>query len=267
MVTITQIPISGKMREQFEVFLKGTQITDWSFSECVHFKVAQASPSFYPDAQPICDVCGHPIRRICLFDKKGESYRKSLGICCATNLLAMIEYKGDTDKLNYDRTVELQKKTMMKRFIEADKARKAIELETKYHTEFKYCTDVVEAVTKKYPKMFEHWTDDSKLSKPVRQFSEFLVWLKQGTVNEYHLGKLREAMSGKEPKDWVLEVDNYAIVAKKQNKARQCIAKLLDVEKGGNFIVNMSHWGGDYTPKQIEVIERIARDHNIEVTE
>lgn len=229
MVKITEIPITSKMKDKFEIFLKKNPLGSIVFGDFGKWENGGN-----------CAVCGH---RLIWSFRNGMT---DIGICCATNLFALEKCEGNYDKLNFERIVKLEKKTIIKRQIEWKKKQIAQELEIKYNDEFKFCSEVVDLTLNDVffqdERIVSLPDDDrnkdgrhfffagipeykTKAMSKIYQANSWLNWMKEGTVNDYYTGKLHDLMKEK-PEEIIKEAkvrleENEKIAEKEQEKRNE----------------------------------------------
>jgi len=193
MVEINELPIAGKIKEKFITYLKEHPIDSIHLGDFQKLKGGDD-----------CNVCGHALKWA-FYDDLDKT---AIGICCGVNIIALQKCKGNFDKLNFDRIVKLEKKTIIKRQKEWEKKQVALKLEIKYNEEFKFCIKVVELASEE--KAFESFVgerdgnkffyaglnqDKHNVLKKIYQCDSWLSWLRQGSVSEYYLGELHKLQS------------------------------------------------------------------------
>lgn len=112
MPKLLELPLSGKIRKDFESFFSATNSTAENWD--LHDNYNPLEPK-----SKSCFICGHGIKNPVGFRNMETDQRVDIGVVCASNLLSLgMYYKGNIDKLNFDRQVRLEKKTIMKRLAE-----------------------------------------------------------------------------------------------------------------------------------------------------
>jgi len=117
MPKLLDLPIAGQIKRDFENFFDKTNsnIQDWEFDQVTKFSIMDIEMGKLKDVSDNCYICDHVIKNICVFRlKKDYSETKGLGVCCASNLMAMQQY-GSIENLNFERQVKLEKKTLLKK--------------------------------------------------------------------------------------------------------------------------------------------------------
>lgn len=225
-VEINELPIKGKIKEKFLTYLKVNPI------DLIHLG------SFTKlEGGGECDVCGHSLKWA-FYDEFNKS---AIGICCGINIIALQKCKGNFDKLNFDRIVALEKKTIIKKQKEWEKKQIALKLEIKYNDEFKFCIKVVELASEE--KAFESFLgerdgnkffysglgkDKSNVIKKIYQCDSWLSWLRQGSVSEYYLGELHKLQS-QTPTQIIDEAKEKFIQYQEQSEKNKEIYKIHEL--------------------------------------
>lgn len=285
MVDITEIPLTGKMKEKFVEFFSEHKLESISLGD---FGKWQGGGT--------CAVCGHGLS----WAFRNNLEHRDIGICCATNILALQKCKGDYDKLNFDRIVKLEKKTIIKRQKEWEKKQEAIKLEIKYNDEFKFCTSVMNmALTDNFFKenRFVSLDDDSRnetcngnflyggigdeRAKPLRkvyQCNSWLSWLQHGTVNEYYTNKLHDLMKEtpeqiiQEAKQKVVDYQKLEEKHTQDTKFYQKLHHLKDIRLAKfdvDFVNNLQEYFQRYSKfsdKQKEAINKLWHKYKKQLT-
>jgi hypothetical protein len=198
MVKITELPISKKMQEQFEQFYKITSTETFTFKEITSATILKVSPSMYPGVNPMCSVCGHGLETVLVFqsDQTGRLY--GLGSVCGCNLIAM--QKDGIDQLNFNRTVALEKKTIMKRMLEFQAEQNKIKLEVEHTDAIYWLYQLVEEskirLEEVYEGFFYHWADHVRFFKKHLEFyhSLYIQVTKKGTLSDKQINALKKSI-------------------------------------------------------------------------
>lgn len=145
MVNIREIPITGKMREDFEKFFKvNGEPEQFELSEVTTAKLLKAMP--IKGIRPNCSVCGHGLIIVPVFENKKSDKKFAVGQVCASNLRAIGKLKGDIDELNFKKMVKLERKTITKRMLEFEAEQNKISLEIIHNMEVTWLYELVNAM-------------------------------------------------------------------------------------------------------------------------
>lgn len=152
MVSIKELPITGAMKEHFERFLNIHPIGDITFNEVVVF-VKDDDGFIHPtDPDPQCSVCGHALKYGFVY-RDPDGSRLALGTVCASNYEGVVKW-GSIEETNFHKIVRLEKKTMMKRLLEAQAEQGKIILETKYHNEITWLYSLIMTSQEEVPELW-----------------------------------------------------------------------------------------------------------------
>ena len=288
MPEIIELPIAGKIKEKFLAFLDKNPLDKIYLG---NFMKLEGGGN--------CGVCNHNLKWG--FTDFPDDNRV-IGICCGTNIIALQKCKGNFDKLNFERLVKLERKTIIKRQIEWEKTQKALQLEIKYNEEFKFCSEVVNLVLSdnffKEHKIVSEDDDDRNreeksffyaglpqykcdaLSK-VFQCDSWLRWLKAGTVSDYYLENLHRLMP-QTPLQIVNEAKERLIqfeeIAKQKEQERQLsydyfekVVKLKEIRLGKydvDFVKSLNSFFSNkdyFTENQRNAIDRLCHKYRKQI--
>ena len=274
MVKITELPITGKMLEDFQKFFRLHEGPGgWDYMEMITY-----NPESPGDVPPICSVCGHGLKYIFVYSKDGN--RHGFGVVCASNLEAL--QKKDIDKLNYDRTVKLQRKTILKRMIEHQTAQNKLNLEVQHYDKVHYIVDIYNRLLDEYGEYtVSSWMVNSySNSHPFKRYMEFFVSLyysyERGKLSEKQLSALGRSIN----KMTVDERMNAFAIAydeemdrqsKKNRQSRHYYIVYDMIDKWGlndwerKFLKSVKEWfeaGKNYSEKQMETIRNVHDKHH-----
>jgi hypothetical protein len=150
MVDITELPLTGKMKEKFNIFFQEIKQLGIPLD-----KIDFDGYEYRKDVSSNCDICGHAIKQRLKFKSQTKHPQKwELGVCCASNLRAIQGVKGDIDKLNFDRKVVLEKKTILKRMREFEEEQSKIQLEIQKKDVLDFLNDFHKKLVKLCPHKF-----------------------------------------------------------------------------------------------------------------
>lgn len=193
MVDIRDLPIDGKIKEKFVLYLEKNPLNTLHLGDFAKW-----------EGGGTCAICGHSLSWS--FRDMSPLGNRDIGICCGCNVLALQQCKGDFDALNFQRKLALEKRTIAKRQREFEKQQKAIELEIKYNDEFKFCTELTkrfyedsdfqEMIGKRDNDFYSYAMGErqNQCLYKIKKAESFLVWIKKGKVSDYYLAELRKIM-------------------------------------------------------------------------
>lgn len=230
MPTIYDLPLAGKIKGHFEKFFEDTdsEATDWSMGDFNKILIHNVQNPLSP-MQDRCAVCGHRLIWGAQFgsDDKDDI---TVGRVCASNLIALSKYNNDISQMNFDREVELQKRTMNKRMKEAKQREKVIQLEIQFSDELYYCQQMIEQLKKEFPKVKESAekfettfihefsrTYGMTYRNKVKLFSQFLYWTDEGR-EYFEIEDLQKAIKSKTVEERIAEIKAEVIREQKRQK-------------------------------------------------
>lgn len=285
MVGLRELPISGEIKRDFEGFLAktGSIFSDWELTEVEENIPGIPTARVGKPLSSSCEVCGHGIKHVCIFERKTGS-EAHLGVVCASNLIAINKY-GSLDKLNFARKVKLEKKTILKKLLEFQAQQEKLKIEVKYFEEVKWLNELFAKVLEKYPNLYGIAEGGYKFSsafyKHLQFFQSVKVAFERGKMTDNMALAVRKSMREKSIDQRVKELEDYVNYlieqAVKQEKIDQASHKLRCLYKvsytGGGIWFNYSMWEGHrsflasvikqydekrfLSDKQIEVINKI----------
>lgn len=283
MVNITELPIAPKFKENFDRWLGDRDIADVSLGN--FSKITEGSGN--------CAVCGHGIK----YGMEEHGFRgRHIGICCATNIYALQECKGDFDKLNFERKVRLAKKTIYKRRKKWEAEQKKIQMQIKYSEEFQFCHKVLkDFVCEKelWDRNFFWFGNEGSLflQSPNRnyekamakivQIKSWLSWANSGVVNDAYLNQLRELMkqtpkeivdefkmllteADKKQDEFIAKRKKFDDTMKDLHRLNDCRLSQYDWDKPKSLL----NWGYEknfFTDKQYSLIESLQHKYRNQI--
>ncbi len=197
MVSIREIPISGNIANDFNRFFQVLNDLE------VPLKSLKLDGYKYRvDDSSSCAICGHAIKQRYLI--KGDKGQKwELGIVCASNLLAIQNVDGNIDKLNYDRKVALEKKTILKRMKEFEEEQAKIQLEIQKGDIFDFLNSIHSRLVELKPRAFGVFKDEkpedypsycSVLEQKARFFLSVRISMLRGQLTKNQETAIRKQM-------------------------------------------------------------------------
>lgn len=282
MVEILELPIQSKMKDKFIQFLEFTKSKqdDWNFEGIISSVELKEPNHKYVGVSDSCNVCLHGLKSIVIFRNKNTNEYKGLGTICGANLIAIQKYEGDIDKLNYDRMVKLEKKTIIKRMLEHQAKMGKIILESKYYEEMNWLYELIEEAKIRYEDYFlGHYHNDSTFSSIYRNNLDFYISIynqveRKGKLSTKQIDAIRKNMNKQSIEERFTKLDNilketWIKVAKKrimeihhgiiQNLITPFKHKLNSWQR--DVISDLNNWyinNGYYSEKQMGLILKIA---------
>lgn len=277
MVEIDEIPIQAKMKDKFMKFFEFTNTDqgDWSIEGIISSEELKVHDNQYHGVSDSCSVCLHGLMQIVVFKNKKTHEMKGFGIVCGSNLIAMQKYDGDLNKLNYDRIVKLERKTITKRMLEFQAESGRIVLETQYFEEITWLYEFVEEVKIRYEEDYFNNTDPkfNNVFSTIRFFMSIYNQLqRKGKLSEKQIQSIRKDMGNEDAIfDRIdAELKNLWLKIAKDSKISTYHSIIMELNKPykhnlnqwqRKVVIDLYDWyqkNHYYSPKQMGLIYKIA---------